>query len=108
MRCQVRYGSVVGDVQVRGALWTAAYAAIPPAPWTTRTSLSADAPVTRCSTDFRAPTVDYFRLSVSPADALSEVVVVPGKYQRQLPAAVTVTLVVSCPMLPVVTVLTVL
>jgi hypothetical protein len=50
----------------------------------------------------------YFRLSVSPADTFREVVVVPGKYQRQLPADVTATLVVSLPASPVVTVLTVL
>ncbi|MFF4134162.1 hypothetical protein ACFY1B_21960 [Streptomyces mirabilis] len=36
------------------------------------------------------------------------VVVVPGKYQRQLPAAVTVTLVLRFPWVPDVTVLTVL
>ncbi len=44
---------------------------------------------------------------MSPADAFSEVVVVPGKYQRQLPACVAVTLVLSRPTLSVVTVLTV-
>jgi hypothetical protein len=58
--------------------------------------------------DLWASFVGYFRLSASPADAFSEVVVVPGKYQRQLPAEVTVTVVVSCPASPVVTVLTVL
>lgn len=58
--------------------------------------------------DFRASFVGYFRLSESPADTFSEVVVVPGKYQRQLPAEVTVTWVVSFPASPVVTVLTVL
>lgn len=58
--------------------------------------------------DFRASFVGYFRLSASPADTFSEVVVVPGKYQRQLPAEVTVTWVVSFPASPVVTVLTVL
>ena len=44
---------------------------------------------------------------MSPADAFSEVVVVPGKYQRQLPAEVTVTFAVSFPVPSVVTVLTV-
>ena len=54
------------------------------------------------------PLAGYFRLSVSPADTFREVVVVPGKYQRQLPAEGGVTLVFSFPALPVVTVLTVL
>lgn len=58
--------------------------------------------------DFWASFVGYLRLSASPADTFSDVVVVPGKYQRQLPAEVTVTLVVSFPASPVVTVLTVL
>lgn len=50
----------------------------------------------------------YFRVTASPADTTRAVVVVPGKYQRQLPAEVAVTLVLSCPVSPVFTVLTVL
>ncbi|MDH6587158.1 hypothetical protein M2161_006264 [Streptomyces sp. SAI-133] len=50
----------------------------------------------------------HLSATASPADTFSEVVVVPGKYQRQLPAAVAVTLVLSRPRLSVVTVLTVL
>ncbi|MFE2490130.1 hypothetical protein ACFXGR_44250, partial [Streptomyces mirabilis] len=46
----------------------------------------------------------YFRSSVSPSDAFSEVVVVLAKYQRQLPDEVAVTLVLIWPTLPVVTV----
>ncbi len=51
---------------------------------------------------------DYLRATASPADTTRAVVVVPGKNQRQLPAEVTVTVVLSCPVLPVLTVLTVL
>lgn len=45
-------------------------------------------------------------MTASPADATPAVVVRPGKYQRRLPADVTVTLVLSFPALPVFTVLT--
>lgn len=45
--------------------------------------------------------------TASPADVTLAAVVVPGKYQRRLPAAVAVTLVPSFPALPVLTVLTV-
>lgn len=43
-----------------------------------------------------------------PAAAFNEMVVVPEKYQRQLPADATVTLALSFPASPVVTVLTAL
>lgn len=49
----------------------------------------------------------HLSLTASPTDTFSEVVVVPGKYQRQLPADVAVTLVLSLPTLSVFTVLTV-
>ena len=45
--------------------------------------------------------------SASPAEVTLAVVVVPGKYQRQLPAAVTVTFAATFPALPVFTVFTV-
>ncbi len=50
---------------------------------------------------------DYLSFTASPADTTRAVVVVPGKYQRQLPAEVAVTLVVTFPEVPVRTVFTV-